>query len=172
MPKIKPFHLVVAYSIGLFLVVVGGFGSQAPIRQRQEFATLSAHLTADADNTGPTFRTFEVDSLPGVTIFLRDVLLRPDSRPLFADRMRKGAAVRLHFLITELDAARRDPDADLHCYGLVVNGESILDFDAVIADQPAHNERTRWSGFALGGLALLIAVAMTWVHLRQRRATG
>lgn len=154
-------------SIGIFTIILGFLPSKRHYR-RDEFEQIRGTLTEDASNRGPRYRTFSIDSMPKITFYLEDVHLDGSTGPTFSKLMRAGAKVIVEVPKDELEAIRQGGKAHLHPYGLIVDETTLLDIDAVVADQPAYARRKQIAYYFVGGVLLIGGLIFGAAKLKAR----
>jgi hypothetical protein len=140
--------------VGAFVLIIGLGGEETPY-SRDELKEFHSELVEDANNVGPRYRTFKTSEFGGRPVYLTDLLLNGTTGPQFSNMMRMGTRVDFHVKISDLEKLEAGKRAYVHAVGLVANGETIVDVDAVIADQGPAQSRRKFAYGMVGGIMLL-----------------
>lgn len=140
--------------VGAFVLIIG-LGGEESSYTRTDLKEFHSELLEDANNVGPRYRTFKTREFGGLPVYLSDLLLNGTTGPQFSITMRKGTQVDFHVKISDLEKLAAGKREYVHAVGLKANGETIVDVDAVIADQGPAQSRRKFAYGMVGGIMLL-----------------
>lgn len=141
-------------------LVYAGLVSTRAVPASADFVEVGGRLPVDADHSRGAYRSFQLDSLPGSTLIVKNLYLDAAAQAAFDAAMRAGAHVSAHVPKDAHAQRAQDPRVGLQVHSLRVEGQSLLDLSAHLAqlDSDARAERGIYLTFgiilALAGLLL------------------
>jgi hypothetical protein len=154
------------YTAPLFVLLLGaalvyaGIASTRVVPTAAELVVVSGRLPVDADHSRGAYRSFQLDSLPGSTLIVKNLYLDDAAQDAFDAAMRAGAQVSAHVPKDAHAQRALDPRVGLQVHSLRVAGQPLLDLSAHLQqrDSDARSERGIYLTFgiflALAGLLL------------------
>lgn len=160
------------YTAPLFVLLLGvalvyaGIASTRTLLTPADLVEVGGRLPVDADHSRGAYRSFQLDSLPGSTLIVKNLYLDAAAQAALDADLRAGVYVHAHVPKDAYAQRAQDPRVGLQVHGLRVEGRPLLDLSAHLAqlDSDARSERGIY--ITVGVLLVLAGILLGYARWR------